>query len=393
MKAAEVAVGEITEQVATRVRARRSEIEQALEARIHGVSEPPESADLEYLQGLREAVPAAFEYGLAALQSSRENAPPPPVALLTQARLAARNGVQLSTVVRRYVAGYTMLGEYIAAEARASNLESNALLNRLSRTQAAAFDRLIAAVSEEYALEADSQKAHAPSDNEMRIQRLLDGELPDTTDIGYDFDANHLGVIVSGSGPMEIIRALSTALNCRSLTLHRDERTVWAWLGSIHELTPIQIQRETSSLLRVDSCERELETLAFGEAGRGLGGWRLTHRQARAAFPIGLRGSARVVHYADVALLASVLQDDLLVTSLQELYLTPLQQAKDGGAAALGTLRAYIDAQRNVTSTAAALGVNRNTVANRLRRIEDTIGRPLSSCGLEMEAALRLAER
>ena len=59
---------------------------------------------------------------------------------------------------------------------------------------------------------------------------------------------------------------------------------------------------------------------------------------------------------------------------------------------AIKTLRAYLAADRNATSAAAALGVNRNTIAERLRAIEATLGRPLSACGPELEAALRLAE-
>jgi hypothetical protein len=38
--------------------------------------------------------------------------------------------------------------------------------------------------------------------------------------------------------------------------------------------------------------------------------------------------------------------------------------------------RAYFDAERNISSTAAALGVDRRTVRNRLRVIEELLGRP-----------------
>ena len=86
------------------------------------------------------------------------------------------------------------------------------------------------------------------------------------------------------------------------------------------------------------------------------------------------------------------LQDDLLATSLHQLYLEPLEGERDGGKVARETLRAYFAAERNVSSAAAALGVNRNTVTSRLRAIEATVGRSLAFCGSELEAALRLAE-
>ena len=54
------------------------------------------------------------------------------------------------------------------------------------------------------------------------------------------------------------------------------------------------------------------------------------------------------------------------------------------------TLRAYFAAERNVSSTAAALGVDRRTVTNRIRAIEDLFGRPLKDFATELETALRL---
>ena len=49
------------------------------------------------------------------------------------------------------------------------------------------------------------------------------------------------------------------------------------------------------------------------------------------------------------------------------------------------TLRAYFAAERNISSTAAALGVDRRTVTNRIRAIEELFGRPLKDCATELE--------
>ena len=112
-------------------------------------------------------------------------------------------------------------------------------------------------------------------------------------------------------------------------------------------------------------------SLAAGEAAQGIAGWRLSHRQAMAALPIALREPGSIVCYSEVALLASMLQDDLLATSLHERYLVPLNAGRDGGEVARETLRAYFAANRNASSAAAALGVNRRTVTNRLQAIEE----------------------
>jgi DNA-binding PucR family transcriptional regulator len=119
-------------------------------------------------------------------------------------------------------------------------------------------------------------------------------------------------------------------------------------------------------------------------------GWRLTHRQARAALPIARQSQEPAVRYGDVALIASVLQDELLVRSLRQLYLEPLAEERDGGEVLRKTLRAYFEAERNVSSAAAALGVTRKTVTNRLGVVEECLDRPLGSCSAEVEVALLL---
>lgn len=85
-----------------------------------------------------------------------------------------------------------------------------------------------------------------------------------------------------------------------------------------------------------------------------------------------------------------MLQDSLLTASLRELYLAPLEQERNGGEVLRATLRAYFSAGRNVSSTAAALGVNRRTVANRLHRVEERLG-PLDSAMTQIESCAVLA--
>ena len=134
--------------------------------------------------------------------------------------------------------------------------------------------------------------------------------------------------------------------------------------------------------------------LAFGEPARGLEGWRVTHRQAQAALLVALRRMIRrrveLTRYGDVALLAAALKDEALARSLLDIYIAPLDDSRDGGPVLRTTLRAYLGAERNVSSTAAALGVVRRTVENRLRTIEARLGRSLHPCPAELEVALEL---
>lgn len=97
-----------------------------------------------------------------------------------------------------------------------------------------------------------------------------------------------------------------------------------------------------------------------------------------------------MTRYSDVCLLAAGIKDDVLIESLRDLYLAPLERGPAGGRALRATLRAYFAARSNASSAAAALAVTRQTVTKRLRRVEEELGIPLESCARELELALEL---
>jgi hypothetical protein len=359
------------------------EIETALATRVYAISAPAEIADPDYLEGLRHSLTTAFDHTLAALQVGEQRAPEVPPALLVQARMAARTGVSLDIVLRRYFAGYALLSEFIIAEAEDGGLLQGTALTQLLFGQAAVFDRLVAAVSEEHAREAACRPASSEERRAERVRRLLDGELIDTSELGYDLEVWHTAVIAQGSGSSSGIRKLAAALDASLLLVSGEPAEAWVWLGSRRPLAA-DLQR----LCR--STSSPAARLAIGEAAAGVDGWRLTHRQARAALSVAKRTGDRIARYADVALLASMIQDDLLLTSLRGLYLEPLQGEADGGEALCAALSAYFRSGRNASSAAAALGVNRRTLSKRLRTVEEILGRPLDSVAAEIEAALRL---
>jgi hypothetical protein len=245
------------------------------------------------------------------------------------------------------------------------------------------FDRLLALIGDEHSREVAATTPTAEKRHAERIERLLAGEPLDTTGIDYDFGGHHLGAIAVGKDAERAIRGLTVAFDRRLLLVKPDEDQVWAWFGGRRELAPADLQ---TGLAQVPLTG---VSLALGEANEGITGWRLTHRQAKAALPIAIR-SGKTVRYSEVALLAAVLRDDLLATSLREIYLKPIEQGRDGGEAARQTLLAYFAAERNVSSAAAGMGLSRRTVTNRLRAIERRLGQPLSAISAELEIALRL---
>jgi hypothetical protein len=371
-------------QLCARLRSRRPEIEAAVATRVYALGDPAEVADPDYLSGLRASLTEAIEYGLAALEVGERRSPAIPPALPAQARAAARSGVRLETVLQRYFAGYTLLVDYAIEEADAGGLLDKVALRELLRGQGVVFERLIAEVSADYRREASGRLISNEQRRAERVRRLLAGELIDSTDLAYELEDWHIGAVGAGAGAAEVLQGLARSLDRRPLLIRRDDGTIWGWLGARKE-----VDQEEAYELIAEGWPQEMR-LAVGEPAKGRAGWRLSHRQAKMAFPFSRPGRTPVIRYGEVALAASILQDDLLSSSLRQLYLDPLAKDRDGGDCLRQTLRAYFAAERNVSSTAAALAIGRQTVRKRLQRVEVVLGRDIRSCAAELEAALQL---
>jgi len=378
--------GEARALVAARLRERLPEIQTAVGTRVYAIADPHEVADPAYVEGLKAALAAAVEYRLAVLELGERRAPAVPEVLLAQARLDARDGVPLDTVLRRYFAGNSHFGDFLVEEAERAEVPASTL-RELLREQATLGDRLLAAVSAEHAREATNRPSSAAERRREVVKRLLAGELADHSEIDYDFDGHHLGLMAKGEGAERLMRELAGRLDRRLLMVRREEEAKWAcWLGGRNQLGAEEALRALASAAPAGVF------VTVGEPGEALAGWRFSHLQAKAALAIAERRREPVVRYADVAVVASILRDDLVATSLRQLYLEPLAQTRDNGKVARETLRAYFAAERNISSTAAALGVDRRTVRNRLRAIEAQLGRPLTGSLADLEIALRLDE-
>lgn len=372
-------------ELASRLRDRLPEIEQAIFSRMVSVADPAEVADPEYVAGLHAAVRTAILHGLTVHDGERSGSEPIPPALLTQARAAARIGVSLDVVLRRYFAGYTALGEFVTQEAERLGQRGAEEARLLVRAQAPLFDRVIAAVTEEHGQEVEDRRRSAEHARVERVRRLLAGDLVDDAELGYELGCHwHLGAVATGPGVLQGFRELAVRFDRRLLLVQPANGTVWAWLGGRRAIST----EEVASV--VSASWPEERSLAIGEPSHGISGWRLTHRQALAAFPVTTLNGSTAVAYGGIALLAAAVNDDVLASSLQEIYLAPLARGPDRGAAMRQTLRAYFASGGNVSSAAAALGVSRKTVAARLCTAEERLGRSLAACAAEMETALRL---
>jgi hypothetical protein len=378
---------EVCATVASRLRARVPELEAGLANLIDAISNPGEVPDHPYLNSLHATRTAILEYIIDVVELGERRAPGIPPEALASIRLAARSGIAVDTVLRRYSAGNALIGDILVEEAERAEVSSSDL-RRLLHRQATTFERLLKAVTDEHAREANARPTTTTGWRYQHIKRLLAGRLPNGDgELDYDLDGHHVGLMASGDGAQEAMRELAKKLDRRLLACRREEEPVWAcWLGG---RWPLGVEEALRGLGEISLGQ---VFVAVGEPGEGLAGWRLSHRQAEAALPIAERRGQHVVRYADVAVLASILRDDLGTISLRQLYLKPLESGRDGGKVARETMRAYFATQRNISSTAAVLGVDRRTVTNRIRALEELFGRPLGEFATDLETALRLAD-
>lgn len=373
--------------VVARLRARLPEIEKAIFASLRsGPSDPTGIGDVEYVRGLRVAIVAALDYALTGIEKGDDWCGPIPSAAMVQARRAAGSGVGLETVLLRYTVGNRILSDFVMEEV--DRFPSQALREVMS-TQGALVERLMAGVSTEYKLEIKRAGRSLEQRRGERVLRLLAGEYVACEEYDYDYcfeDAWHLGMIAIGARVREAVRSLGAGWDRNVLSIARDEKTMWVWLGGKDRSPVPSIESRLSVMVDMGV------SVALGEPSPGIHGWRLTHRQAQSALLVALHRPQGITRYAEHMLLATALQDETLAASLREIYMEPLAGQRDGGAVLRETLCRYFEVAGNAATAAVRLKVDRHTVERRLQKIEDKLGRLLCTCQAELEVALRLHE-
>ena len=178
---------EISAGVVERLRSQCSEIEETIFAYVRdALPDPIGDEDAEYVVGLRAAVTAAVDYGLTGIEHGEGWSGPAPSAAIVQAGRAARGGVGLDTVLLRYVAGYTLLEDFVMDEAERVFSIDGATRRHLRRTQAALLGSLTASIADEYRRELERTGRSSRQRSAERVQRLMAGEPVDTAELGYE---------------------------------------------------------------------------------------------------------------------------------------------------------------------------------------------------------------
>jgi hypothetical protein len=371
-----------SEVIGARLRGRQPEIEEELLRAIpEGLRDPLGGRDAEYAAAQRVAVAAALDCALSTLAGDPGRGVSPPAPVIESAQRSARHAVSLDTVICLYVAGRELLGDIVAGEAEnhraAGAREAQAILAGL-------LQQLVPVIARAYRGEAERLRRSPQQRRALLVRRLLKGERVDASRVGYNFDAWHTALIATGAGASMAASRLAQGLGCEALSIEQDDGVAWGWLGGERPLSGEEIERSAlgSGLAGV--------TLVVGEPALGLVGWRLSHRLAQEAHRVALLAPQPVTTYADVGLLAPWAVDRAGAVAFVQRHLGPLNEMRDGGAAARDALREIFKASHQIAPAASALKVDRGTLRSRLSQIERRLGFALASRQAELEVALRL---
>jgi hypothetical protein len=347
------------------------------------IDQPGPVQDPECCEKIDAAFAAVTEYNFECIERGEDASDPIPSAAIAQARRAAQNGITLDDFLVGVIAAQTLLNEFILQESHGLGGEC---LSEVQALQGSILLRFVSELADEYKREELRLRQSTTRRQNALVDRLLVGAPVARHEVGYPLEIWHVGLVASGARASAEARTLAERLGTALLAAPRDTETVWAWLGS-RRMIPSQVVQETLGKGRGISVR-----FAVGEPGKGVEGWRATHFEAKAALAVALRRSPGVTCFSRVALEALALQAPDLARSLRNTYLAPLTGNRRRGRTLRQTLRAYFAAGRNASSAAISLRVSRRTVENRLRIIEQALGRSLIVCGAELELALRLED-
>ncbi len=367
----------------------REQIERAILSHIREHFDAPIlTEDAVCARGLRRAAGAMVEYGISGVEQGETEGIRVPGIALAQARGAVRAQIDLATILRCYIAGYALFEGFMGHTAEDLGLTGQQFsFCWPHQRQVELMDRLVLEIAGAYEAELARTEHSTELQRLAPLRRLLAGETVDSVELGCDLDCWHLAVIAIGSGSQRALRAVQARLGISTLVVCAEPQVVWAWFSSHRQVKHGDLERVLYEVLPTDTF------LAAGEPGRGVDGWRLSHRQAQAAMRVVLHRPSLLTRYADVMLLATALQDEVLARSLTDVYLVPLGKPDSNqGTSARTTLRVYFKAGESAALAARELKISPKTVMRHLHSIEQLLGRALSACRAEVKVALILEE-
>lgn len=324
----------------------------------------------------------------------------PPVAALEHARAMAARGLSIDGTLRFYRLVHAYAWDLWVAALAEEGVHAARLAELLRETGAFMFaytDRVSSGVSVEWLAERDRRQRRLAVERDRVVAAVLAGEPLDasaaTRALGFAVSSPHVGFVCWSQGEVgdlesaaaEYAAAVGTG---RPLLVARSDRELFGWQPVDPRRAPVTTpprQRET----------RPPVMIAVGSVQSGVAGFRATHEEAlraRRLAGITALGPGQIVYFDDVRYLDLLTRDLAAARAFVAAELGGLAAPQERIAALRAFLRVLLSNDGNASATAAALGVHRNTVRQRLARVEELRGRPITVRGAELRAALAIVD-
>ena len=327
-----------------------------------------------------------------------------PAAAVEYARRLAQRGTPLTSLLRAYRVGHACLSDWLLKELaqQAGDAEMiSAAAQSMSRTVAGYIDQTSEEMVSAYAQERENWLRNRSAAKAARIRDLLSGERINVAAaeaiLGYRLRQHHVGLVCwvgdAASTADEITRLeraishVAAQADCGGdpVFLPRDESSAWAWL-------PLGI-RDTFDCAAASAAGVDADIhFAFGAPAKGTMGFRLTHQQAIAAQAVALaagRPAPRAVAFNQVAPVAMMLGSAELLRAWVLSTLADLATDDDHHARLRDTLLIFLRSGGSYKTTAEQLVLHKNTIQYRIRKAEESLGRPVGDNRQDVELALQ----
>jgi len=329
----------------------------------------------------------------------------PPAATIEYAREFVRRGVTIDEMISAYHVGHRTFFRRYAARLHAEVSDSMALALGLelgANWTFAYVQALTSSLVARYAGERDRWVRSATALRAETVRALLAGEAVDldlaAKRLRYELDHEHLAYVVwsveeaasEDFGALERA-ALELAYSLgfvSALVVPFGPHFVAAWIGS-HEQIP-----ELQGRLGIGSVAGDGMLAAFGTPAQGAAGFAKSHRQAMHAQRVAKLSERRrgtVTRFQDVAVTALASVDPTLARDFVIEELGALARRDDETGHLSSTLRTYLEEHCSPRRTAHRLGVHENTIKDRLKNINEILGRRADERAVELLVAMRLA--
>jgi hypothetical protein len=327
-----------------------------------------------------------------------------PAASLEYARRRAQRGTPLPALLRAYRLGHTCFSDWLlkelARQADDAQMLTAATLG-MSKIVAGYVDQTSEEIVAAYTQERENWLRNRSATRAARIRDLLSGQRINVSAteaaLGYRLRQYHVGLVCwtgDATAAVDDITRLEHAISnvagkaaCSGdpVFLPRDESSAWAWLPlGIHDT----FDAAGASAVGADHDIH----FAFGDPAKGAVGFRLTHQQAIATQAVALAAGSpppRAVTFSEVAPVAMMLGSPDLLRAWVLSTLAGLATDDEHHARLRDTLLVFLQMGGSYKATAERLTVHKNTVQYRLRRAEESLGRPVGENQHDVELALR----